>query len=191
MQKIAPCLWFDGKAEEAARFYTSVFSDSRIATTMHYTDAGPGPKGDVLAVTFEIEGQEFMALNGGPQFSFTPAISLFVHCSSQAEIDRYWAKLSDGGAPTMRLASGQVRRLVANRAGRTGRDVARPGRRQGQSRDDGHDENGQAGYRPARAGLSRRLERSHGAALKPPHSSQAIAMNQHDCQAARPEDCHL
>ena len=99
MQKIAPCLWFDGNAEDAARFYTSVFSDSRIVTTMHYTDAGPGPKGKVLAITFEIEGHEFMALNGGPQFPFTPAISLFVHCRSQEEIDRYWSKLLDGGTP--------------------------------------------------------------------------------------------
>jgi predicted 3-demethylubiquinone-9 3-methyltransferase (glyoxalase superfamily) len=76
-----------------------VFSDSRIATTLHYADAGPGPKGGVLAITFEIEGQEFMALNGGPEFHFTPAISLFVHCSSQEEIDNYWVKLCDGGAP--------------------------------------------------------------------------------------------
>jgi predicted 3-demethylubiquinone-9 3-methyltransferase (glyoxalase superfamily) len=99
MEKITPCLWFDGNAEEAARFYTSVFSESRIATTLHYTDAGPGPKGDVLAVTFEIEGQEFMALNGGPQYQFTPAISLLVHCASQEEIDRYWSRLLDGGKP--------------------------------------------------------------------------------------------
>lgn len=97
MQKIAPCLWFDGNAEEAANFYTSVFSDSRIATTMHYPEAGPGPKGKVLAITFEIEGQEFMALNGGPQFTFTPAISLFVHCGSQEEVDGYWTKLIEGG----------------------------------------------------------------------------------------------
>jgi predicted 3-demethylubiquinone-9 3-methyltransferase (glyoxalase superfamily) len=97
MQKIAPCLWFDGNAEDAARFYTSVFSESRIVTTMHYTDAGPGPAGNVLAITFEIGGQEFMALNGGPQFPFTPAISLFVHCASQDEVDRYWTKLIDGG----------------------------------------------------------------------------------------------
>ncbi|CAH2795424.1 MAG: 3-demethylubiquinone-9 3-methyltransferase [uncultured Paraburkholderia sp.] len=82
MQKIAPCLWFDGNAEEAARFYTPVFTESRIVTTMLYTEAGPGPKGDVLAITFEIEGQEFMALNGGPQFQFSPAISLMVHCVS-------------------------------------------------------------------------------------------------------------
>ncbi|EEA02015.1 3-demethylubiquinone-9 3-methyltransferase [Burkholderia sp. H160] len=97
MQKIAPCLWFDGNAEEAADFYTSVFPASRITTTLHYTDAGPGPEGKVLAITFEIEGQEFMALNGGPQYKFTPAISLLVHCDSQEEVDRYWSKLLDGG----------------------------------------------------------------------------------------------
>ncbi|AXE91775.1 VOC family protein [Paraburkholderia sp. DD10] len=99
MQKIAPCLWCDGNAEEVARFYTSVFSNSRIATTLHYTEAGPGPEGGVLAVTFEIDGQEFMAMNGGPDYPFTPAISLFVHCGSQQEIDHYWAKLGEGGAP--------------------------------------------------------------------------------------------
>ena len=99
MQKIAPCLWFDGNAEEAADFYTSVFPASRIATTLHYTDAGPGPAGKVVAITFELEGQEFMALNGGPQYTFTPAISLFVHCESQQEVDHYWSKLLDGGEP--------------------------------------------------------------------------------------------
>ncbi|MEM5296339.1 VOC family protein [Burkholderia sp. JPY481] len=99
MQKIAPCLWFDGNAEEAAEFYTSVFPASRIATTLHSTDAGPGPAGEVVAITFEIEGQEFMVLNGGPQYKFTPAISLMVHCDSQEEIDHYWSKLLDGGEP--------------------------------------------------------------------------------------------
>ncbi|MEX3811570.1 VOC family protein [Paraburkholderia sp. BR13439] len=99
MQKIAPCLWFDGNAEEAAEFYTSVFPTSRIATTLQSTDAGPGPVGEVVAVTFEIEGQEFMVLNGGPQYKFTPAISLMVHCDSQEEVDRYWSKLLDGGEP--------------------------------------------------------------------------------------------
>ncbi|KXU89145.1 hypothetical protein CI15_08850 [Paraburkholderia monticola] len=99
MQKIAPCLWFDGNAEEAADFYMSVFPASRIATTLHYTDAGPGPAGKVVAITFELEGQEFMALNGGPQYTFTPAISLLVHCESQQEVDHYWSKLLDGGEP--------------------------------------------------------------------------------------------
>jgi len=99
MQKIAPCLWFDGKAEEAARFYTSIFKNSKIGDVMRYGDAGPGPKGSVLSVTFEIEGQEFMGLNGGPQFKFSPAISFFVKCETQAEVDALWTKLLEGGAP--------------------------------------------------------------------------------------------
>ena len=100
MQKIAPCLWFDGNAEDAARFYTSVFSDSRIATTLHYTDAGPGPKGSVLVATFEIEGQRFMVLSGNSHNKFNMGISLYVNCESQAEVDALWEKLTaDGGAP--------------------------------------------------------------------------------------------
>jgi predicted 3-demethylubiquinone-9 3-methyltransferase (glyoxalase superfamily) len=99
MQKIAPCLWFDGKAEEAARFYISIFKNSKIGDVMRYGDAGPGPKGSVLSVTFEIEGQEFMGLNGGPQFKFSPAISFFVKCETQAEVDALWTKLLEGGAP--------------------------------------------------------------------------------------------
>ncbi|HZZ09773.1 MAG TPA: VOC family protein [Paraburkholderia sp.] len=97
MQKIAPCLWFDGRAEEAARFYIGVFGNSRITTTLHHTEASPGDPGDVLAITFELDGQEFVALNGGPNFTFSPAISLFVHCGSQEEIDTYWARLAEGG----------------------------------------------------------------------------------------------
>jgi predicted 3-demethylubiquinone-9 3-methyltransferase (glyoxalase superfamily) len=97
MQKITPCLWFDGKAEEAMNFYTAIFKDSRVTSVMRHGDAGPGPKGSVLATTFHLEGQEFIALNGGPMFTFSPAISFFVHCETQAEIDDYWAKLSDGG----------------------------------------------------------------------------------------------
>lgn len=95
--KIATCLWFDGKAEEAARFYTGVFKDSSIGDVMRYTDAGPGPAGSVLSVTFHLEGREFIALNGGPQFTFTPAISMFVKCESQAEVDTLWDKLLEGG----------------------------------------------------------------------------------------------
>jgi len=97
MQKISPCLWFDGKAEEATSFYCSVFKNSKIVNTMRYGDAGPGPKGSVLAVTFELEGQEFMALNGGPQYHFTPAISLFVKCKTQQEVDALWDQLLEGG----------------------------------------------------------------------------------------------
>lgn len=99
MQRITPCLWFDGKAEEAANFYISVFGNSRIVTTMHHTEASPGAEGSVLAITFELDGQEFMALNGGPDFTFSPAISLSVHCGSQQEVDTFWAKLCDGGEP--------------------------------------------------------------------------------------------
>jgi predicted 3-demethylubiquinone-9 3-methyltransferase (glyoxalase superfamily) len=97
MQKITPFLWFDNKAEEAANFYVSIFKNSKILNIAHYGEAGPGPKGSVMMVTFQIEGQEFMALNGGPQYTFTPAISLFVHCETQAEVDDLWTKLTAGG----------------------------------------------------------------------------------------------
>jgi predicted 3-demethylubiquinone-9 3-methyltransferase (glyoxalase superfamily) len=99
MQKIAPFLWFDTKAEEAANFYVSLFKNSRITSVNRYGEAGPGPKGTVMAVTFELEGQKFMALNGGPQFKFTPAISFFVNCDTQQEVDYLWEKLSQGGKP--------------------------------------------------------------------------------------------
>jgi predicted 3-demethylubiquinone-9 3-methyltransferase (glyoxalase superfamily) len=97
MQKISPCLWFDGKAEQAAKFYMSVFKDSRILDVMYYNEAGPAPAGTVLTVTFELRGEEFIALNGGPMFNFTPAISFFVKCQTQEEVDDFWAKLSEGG----------------------------------------------------------------------------------------------
>ena len=97
MRKITPCLWFDGKAEEAAAFYTSIFNNSKIVDTSRYGGAGPGPKGSVMSVTFQLDGQDFIALNGGPQFTFTPAISLFVSCETQGELDRFWEKFSDGG----------------------------------------------------------------------------------------------
>ena len=97
MQKINPFLWFDGNAEEAAKFYTSIFKNSKIHTISRYGDAGPGPKGTAMVVTFELEGQQFLALNGGPQFKFTPALSLFVNCETQQEVDELWEKLSEGG----------------------------------------------------------------------------------------------
>ena len=99
MQKMKPCLWFDGKAEEAANFYTAIFNNSKITGIMRYGDAGPGPKGSVLTVTFELDGQEFIALNGGPHYSFTPAISFFVNCETQEEVDRLWGRLVEGGQP--------------------------------------------------------------------------------------------
>jgi predicted 3-demethylubiquinone-9 3-methyltransferase (glyoxalase superfamily) len=97
MQKITPFLWFDDKAEEAANFYTSIFKNSKILNIARYGEAGPGPKGTVMTVTFQLEGQEFMALNGGPHYTFSPAISLFVNCETQAEVDELWEKLSAGG----------------------------------------------------------------------------------------------
>ncbi|OLD64558.1 MAG: hypothetical protein AUI47_05365 [Acidobacteria bacterium 13_1_40CM_2_68_5] len=96
-QKITTFLWFDGKAEEAARHYTSIFKNSKILSVTRYGDAGPGPRGSVMTVTFQLEGQEFIALNGGPQFKFTEAISLLVNCDTQKEVDELWSKLTGGG----------------------------------------------------------------------------------------------
>jgi predicted 3-demethylubiquinone-9 3-methyltransferase (glyoxalase superfamily) len=97
IQKITPCLWFDHQAEEAARFYTSVFKNSRIEAVTRYGEAGPGPKGSVMTVAFELDGQKFTALNGGPIFKFTEAVSFAVHCENQQEVDEFWEKLTDGG----------------------------------------------------------------------------------------------
>jgi len=97
MQKITPFLWFNDKAEEAMQFYASVFKNSQIVSVTRYGDAGPRPKGMVMSGVFEIEGQTFYALNGGPQFTFTPAISFFVNCETQQEIDELWEKLSENG----------------------------------------------------------------------------------------------
>jgi len=96
-QKITPFLWFDGNAEEAARHYTSIFKNSEILEVIPYGEAGPGPKGSVMLARFALEGQEFIALNGGPQFKFNEAISLAVSCETQGEVDELWAKLSAGG----------------------------------------------------------------------------------------------
>ena len=97
MQKITPCLWFDNNAEEAMNFYVSIFKNSKTGTITRYGEAGPGPKDTVMSVTFQLDGQEFFALNGGPLFKFTEAISLFVNCETQAEVDELWEKLSAGG----------------------------------------------------------------------------------------------
>jgi predicted 3-demethylubiquinone-9 3-methyltransferase (glyoxalase superfamily) len=98
VQKITPFLWFDNQAEEAMHFYVSIFKNSKVGQVMRYGDAGPGPKGTVMSATFQLEGQDFMALNGGPHFHFTPAISLFVNCETQQEVDELWEKLSAGGS---------------------------------------------------------------------------------------------
>lgn len=99
MQKITPFLWFDNQAEEAMNFYMSIFKNSKVGRVSRYDDGGPGPKGSVMVASFELDGQAFMALNGGPHFKFTEAISLLVNCATQEEVDRLWEKLSVGGAP--------------------------------------------------------------------------------------------
>ncbi len=97
MQKITPFLWFDNNLEEAMNFYVSIFKNSKIVSVSRYGEAGPGAKGAVMGATFELDGQRFLALNGGPHFTFTPAISMFVNCETQDEIDDLWEKLSAGG----------------------------------------------------------------------------------------------
>jgi predicted 3-demethylubiquinone-9 3-methyltransferase (glyoxalase superfamily) len=97
MQKITPFLWFDDKAEEAMNFYVSIFKNSKIGSVARYGEAGPGPKGTVMTAAFELNGQEFVALNGGPHFKFTEAVSFVVNCETQAEVDEFWEKLSEGG----------------------------------------------------------------------------------------------
>jgi predicted 3-demethylubiquinone-9 3-methyltransferase (glyoxalase superfamily) len=97
MQKITPFLWFDGKAEEAMNFYASIFRNAKILNVTRCGEAGPGPKGTVMSATFELDGQCFIALNGGPLFNFTPAISFYVNCETQEEVDELWEKLSEGG----------------------------------------------------------------------------------------------
>src|SRR5438270_12959979 len=98
MHKITPFLWFKDNAEEAADFYTSIFKNSRIVSTMRYGEGGRGPKGSVMTVTFELDGEEFIALNGGPHFALSPAISFFIKCENQQEVDHFWDKLSAGGS---------------------------------------------------------------------------------------------
>jgi predicted 3-demethylubiquinone-9 3-methyltransferase (glyoxalase superfamily) len=97
MQKNMPFLWFDGQAEEAMNFYISIFKNSKVVSVARYGDAGPGPKGSVMTAAFQLEGQDFVALNGGPQFKFTPAISFVVNCEMQQEVDDLWEKLSASG----------------------------------------------------------------------------------------------
>jgi predicted 3-demethylubiquinone-9 3-methyltransferase (glyoxalase superfamily) len=103
MQKITPFLWFDNQAEEAANYYVSIVKNSKIVNIARYGEAGPGPAGTVMTVTFQLDGQEFTALNGGPEFTFSPAISFFVNCATEEEIDRLFKKLSEGGQVLMEL----------------------------------------------------------------------------------------
>lgn len=100
MQKVTPCLWFDGQAEAAMNLYLSLFKNAKMTDVVRWGDTGPGPKGSVLTCAFELDGQEFTALNGGPMYQFTPAISLVVKCETQAEVDHYWNGLLEGGKPS-------------------------------------------------------------------------------------------
>ena len=97
MKKITPFLWFDDKAEEAMNFYVSIFKNSKVGSVTRYGEAGPGPKGSVMTASFNLDGQDFIALNGGPHFKFTEAISFSVDCKTQEEVDQFWEKLSEGG----------------------------------------------------------------------------------------------
>ncbi|MGZ3749775.1 MAG: VOC family protein, partial [Mucilaginibacter sp.] len=99
MQKITPFLWFDGQAEEAMNFYTSIFKDSKPGKVRRYGEGGPAPAGTAMSASFELFGQEYIAFNGGPMFKFSPATSFFVNCETQEEVDHYWEKLSEGGKP--------------------------------------------------------------------------------------------
>jgi predicted 3-demethylubiquinone-9 3-methyltransferase (glyoxalase superfamily) len=97
VQKIVPCLWFDRNGEDALKFYTAIFPNSRVTDKLLWGDTNPELKGSLLTATFELEGQEFMLINGGPQYKFTPAISMYLKCKTQAEVDNYWNKLLEGG----------------------------------------------------------------------------------------------
>ena len=130
MGNVSTCLWFDGQAEEAARFYTSLVKNSRVGDIVPYGEAGPGEKGSVMIVTFELDGQKFIGLNGGPEFKFDEAISIHITCDSQQEIDELWDQFTaDGGRRAMRVAERQVRPVVADRLPRAARDdhLPRPG----------------------------------------------------------------
>jgi predicted 3-demethylubiquinone-9 3-methyltransferase (glyoxalase superfamily) len=125
-QLIVPSLWFDTKAEEAASFYVSVFKNSRIVKVSHYTDAGPRPAGTVLAVEFELDGQRFVGINGGPEFTFDEAVSFQISCEDQAEVDYYWDTLVEGGEASQWVAEGQARVVLAGRTERVDRADRRP-----------------------------------------------------------------
>ena len=166
MQKITTFLWFDDKAEEAAKFYVSIFPNSKIVGVARYTDVGPGPAGSVMTVDFELDGQPFVALNGGPQFPFTEAISLVVNCETQEEIDRTWDALSAGGKiRAVRLAQGPIRAVVAGRADAAG-DGDAADQRSGapEPRDEGGAGIGEAGHREVEGRV--RVAETGGSAIR-------------------------
>ena len=149
-QKITPNLWFDTEAEEAADFYTSVFKDSRIVTKTHYTEGAPREAGMVMTVEWELNGQRFVGINGGPQFEFDEAVSFQITCEDQDEVDYYWEKLIEGGgAGPVWVAQGQVRPVLAGRPRRDGRGLRRLGPEARRARDEGDARDEQAGHRRA------------------------------------------
>ena len=154
------CLWFDGQAEEAANYYASIFESSKIGKVSHYTEAGPRPAGSVLTVEFELNGQKFVALNGGPEFTFNEAISFQVFCEDQDEVDYYWNKLSEGGEEgPVRLAQGQVRRVLAGDPEGAHRDAHRRRPGEGEADDRGDVRDDEARHRGARASARGRSRR--------------------------------
>jgi predicted 3-demethylubiquinone-9 3-methyltransferase (glyoxalase superfamily) len=156
-QRIRPNLWFDTEAEEAAEFYVSIFDNSRVVNVTRYTDAGPREAGMVMTVEFELDGQRFVGINGGPEFTFDEAMSLEIVCEGQEEVDYYWERLTDGGVGVaVRLAQGPLRRLLAGGAQGHGRGVlrSRPGARQ--AGDGGDAQDAQARHRRAAGGGRRR-----------------------------------
>jgi predicted 3-demethylubiquinone-9 3-methyltransferase (glyoxalase superfamily) len=127
-QRITPMLWFDNQAEEAANYYVSIFKNSKVTNVSRYGDTGPGPKGSVMVAEFELDGQKFTALNGGPRFKFTEAISLVVNCENQDEVDYYWEKTERRRRPgsCLWLVERQVWFVMASRAGQSVRTAERP-----------------------------------------------------------------
>ncbi len=152
MQKITTFLWFDGQAEEAMNHYVSIFKNSKVLSVMRWPK-GHALEGSVLVASFELDGVQFQALNGGPQFKFTEAVSLSIDCKTQEEVDHFWSKLTEGGAAEpMRLAEGQVRPVLAGGAGTAAQAASGPGQGQGRPGDAGDDADGQDRRREDRRG---------------------------------------
>src|SRR6266700_3895259 len=157
MKKINPFLWFDSEAEQAAKFYVGIFKNSKIEKIAHYGEDGPRPNGSVMTVEFTLDRVDFVALNGGPQFKFTEAISFSVNCETQDEIDYFWEKLSADGGSTGRCGwlKRQIRSLVAGQPGLSRRYVGRSRCREDESRHKSDDGNGQDRHRRLRKGRER------------------------------------
>jgi predicted 3-demethylubiquinone-9 3-methyltransferase (glyoxalase superfamily) len=156
MQKIVPFLWFDHQAEEAANFYVSLFKNSRVTNIRRYGEAGPGPKGSVMSASFELEGQQFIALNGGPMYHFTPAISLFVNCETQQEVDHLWEKLSAGGRADRCGWVTDRRPLLADHSHHARQGAGGPRSAEGAARNEGDAADDQDRYRDSAASVNAR-----------------------------------